>query len=110
MSNGSGVNVPDNELTKVLEITLTKGKYIIIASAAWLSNATGYRAITTESSVTGSVNRSSIVNAVNGTETRNQFSFIIEVTSSSYTLELKAFQNRGSATTCYPHLTAIRVA
>ena len=109
MSSDSGVTVPSTVLTKVLEITLTKGKYIIIASAAWLSNATGYRAITTESSITSTVNRSSIVNAVNGTETRNQFSFIIEVIS-SYTLELKAFHNRGSDLDCYPHLTAIRVA
>ena len=114
----SGSNsVADNTVTKVGEVTLQPGLYIIQYTCQFASNSTGYRACgfsTSTSSLDGyGAAFCDIRAAVSGANTQTEVVGIVEVSASSYpngrTFYLVAKQNSGSSLTAYPRAYYVKL-
>lgn len=108
-STGS-VSVPNNTPTSVSTVTITKGVWLIIGSADWASNGTGYRQVSFGGDGTnpGRFNTST-ANGISGKEAYQQISFVKTCTQSSETLTMHALQNSGSSLSVYPYAIAVKI-
>ena len=107
-----GFTISTHKITAVLEITLSKGSWIVFGTVDFNSNPTGIRACAVElrmpsAEITFSRAAQSS-NAVSGSDTWLQHSEYIEVTKDTK-LYLWAFQTSNDLLTIWPSLNAIKV-
>lgn len=115
---GLGSNsVANNTVTKVGEVTLQPGLYIIQYTCQFASNSTGHRqcgfSITTSSLDGLGIEFRDIRDAVSGAVTQTEVVGIVDVSASSYpngrTFYLLAQQNSGSSLTAYPRAYYVKL-
>lgn len=108
-NNSTSVIVPNATVTEINSITLnTAGTYIIIGSADWGTNATGYRQISFGSGVNPGRYYTSTTTGVSSKETYQQVLFCAAITSQT-TYTLYGIQTSGGNLNVYPHIVAIRI-
>ena len=108
-NNATSVVVPNASGTEINSVTLnTAGTYIIIGSADWSTNATGYRQISFGSGVNPGRYYTSTTPGVSSKETYQQVLFCVEITGQT-TYTLYGIQTSGGNLTVYPHIVAIRI-
>jgi len=108
------VSVPYNTWTKLKEITLSKGLYIIHVSAVWQGNANGTRQLCfSNSSTPGEGGRWNTIKIPAGTSAQvtPHMTIPITVTANSETWYLHGYQNAGSGTslTAYGGIQTIKL-
>lgn len=95
-------------------ITLTKGTWLMFATLAFASNATGRRSMCVSTTSTGQAGLGyqaySTANATDGAVSILHCSRPIVVTASSTTYYMNAAQNSGGSLTVYPVIQTIRLA
>lgn len=104
----TSISVPNNTVTEVSRVTLTKGSWIIVGCGNWNSNSSGYRQMAFGSGASPARALATTTNAISGKDMYQQVTRHVSV-SSSETIVLYALQNSGSAITIYPSLWAVKV-
>lgn len=103
-SSSATEEVPNASTTELFHMTLDEGKYLLVGTASFPSNATGRRLLVWRRNGTDAADyaRSRVtVGAVNGDATRVQSSLIIELTEETE-VALRCYQNSsGSQTVTY---------
>ena len=96
--------------TKVSDITLAAGTWIIVANAAWGgTSGTGYRQISIGDNATDPARAvSAVVMPINGKQCNQQVVRIVTL-SASTSIGVYCLQNSGSTITCYPYVYAVRI-
>lgn len=102
------VNVPNNTWTKVAELTMTPGIWLVLYGGAFTSNSSGYRRIHFGTN-SNSGRTSPTAAPVNGEQTRMMGSVIHTFTSDS-TYNLYAHQTSGSQLQFYAWIQAVKLA
>ena len=107
-SNTSNISVQSGTETLISSITLTEGKWILVACCDWQPNANGYRQIAW---LEGLNSNRALANTTapmsNAKETYQQH--IRYLSTTGETLNLYALQNSGSTINAYPHVFAIKI-
>ncbi|MBQ9018844.1 MAG: hypothetical protein IJ097_00855 [Bacilli bacterium] len=109
------VSVANDTKTRIAQITLTPGRWIINGNANFTSNATGHRRVYLAYSSSCpdtefSAAAHTIVPAVNGQNTRIGFtSYPYDIADTSGTIYLCAYQNSGSAIGTTGRLYAMKI-
>lgn len=105
-ASSEDVSIPNNTVTELDSWKITPGTYLITATARFMSNTTGYRAIAIRSGSTPSISTNlsrelcATAAPVSGIKTRMCISGIQTFTSSSVTLHLYVQQTSGNAINC----------
>lgn len=103
------VTVPDNESTLIASITLTKGKWIIIACCDWQSGDTGYRQIGFQDTTNPGRNLAvTTTPAIAGSKETFQ-QLVRFLNTNGETVNLYARQTNGSSRYAYPYIYAMKV-
>ncbi len=110
-NNTSSVAVDASTYAKLASVTLTTGRWLIIYGGQWNANATGTRWMNINRDGDGppGTTRYAITDMGNGT-TINETRVVIYDITGEETLYLWGWQNSGGVLTCFPILTAIRIA
>ena len=104
----SAVSVPTGTTTKVAELAVTAGKYIVIRSLNFAANANGVRILSAANTAAPGRDKGVTISA---TEVNDFYMQHVEfVDTSGETLNLYAYQNSGSTLQCWPKITAIKIA
>lgn len=104
--NTGTISVPSGVRTKISEITLSAGTYLIVRGLDWAQNATGRRCLCR---LDGSARHYYVSqNAVNGDDTIQQFVDIESFTSSTK-VAIWGVQTSGAALTAYPYWDIVRL-
>ena len=106
------VNVANNTDTKLGEVTLSAGKWLLIGVCAWDENATGTRRLSLQD--TDSLGqhrlRSSTCVPVSGVNTTMPPIVEVVIHSAQKTYYLYGKQNSGGTLTAYPGITTVKLA
>ena len=103
------VSVPSGTSTKVSEITLTPGTWLLVCNGNWSTNATGARQISIQNAINTGREASATTCGLANKEVNQQY-FTIQPISSNTTIELYAYQNSGSNITIYPAMRATKIS
>ena len=108
-TNPAAVSIASGTWTKVYEVTLAKGLWLIDYAATFPSNSTGYRGIAFAPSSSWSPTRDCIrIPAVSGAYTQPSGARIIELNASAG-MAIWAYQDSGSAQSVGPYIRYVRL-
>ena len=109
-NNNTFVSVSNDTAVVINSITLTAGKWIVIAAADWHGNGTGYRQIAfNANSLNPGRNYASTTQGIEGSkEAYQQITVLVDInTNTTYTVYGR--QTSGSSLNVYPYVYAMRV-
>lgn len=108
----TNVNVANNTATKLGEITLSAGKWLLIGVCGWDSNSTGMRRFSLSDSNSLTQHRLNSTMAVPVSGFNQNMPPVVEAftITAQKTYYMYGFQNSGSTLTAYPAITAIKLA
>lgn len=98
--------MPSGVRTKITELTLSSGVYVIVRGLDWAQNATGRRTINRADSAARNMYVTQA--AVSGDDTVMQM-VTTEVLDSTTTIEIWGFQDSGANLTAYPYWYIVRL-
>lgn len=104
----SAVSVASGTETSVASISLSAGVWVVNCTVRFASNATGYRRATIKHDGTNWISENAASPAIDGTYTWVNIPMNYKLTATT-SIELFAYQNSGSALSCYGRIYATRI-